>query len=123
MSSSEAPTPVKTTRRTPEGYRAPRSTELKHAFLRKPFWIPHGSRLPTGTYRSGHSKRQGLPCQMQMGTQGRDLALRQVPNQEGLCNSPPSWEGPFKVMGKHQPRGNHLVMMEGMPYPDPETSL
>jgi hypothetical protein len=60
---------------------------------------------------------------MQMGTQGRDLALRQVPNQEGLRNSPPSWEGPFKVMGKHRPRGNHLAMTEGMPYPDAETSL
>jgi hypothetical protein len=78
------------TRWTPEGSRAPRSTELKHAFLRKPFWILHGSRLPIGTCRDGHSQRRGLPCQMQMGTQGRDLALRQVPNQEGLRNAPPS---------------------------------
>jgi hypothetical protein len=31
---------VKTTRRTPGGPRAPQSMELKHAFLRKPFWIP-----------------------------------------------------------------------------------
>jgi hypothetical protein len=31
---------VKTTRWTPEGPRAPKSMELKHAFLRKPFWIP-----------------------------------------------------------------------------------
>jgi hypothetical protein len=90
MSSLEAPTPVETTRRTPKGPRVPRSTELKLAFLRKPFWIPHGSRLPTGTYRNGHNQRRGLPCQMQMGIQGRDLALRQVPNQEGLRNSPPA---------------------------------
>jgi hypothetical protein len=96
MSSSEALTPVKTTRRTPEGPLVPRSTELKHAFLRKPFWIPHGSRLPTDTHGSGHSQRRGLPCQMQMGTQGRDLALRRVPNQEGLCNSP--------LAGKDPPR-------------------
>jgi hypothetical protein len=40
MSSPEAPTPVKTTRRTPKGPRVPRSTELKHAFLQKPFWTP-----------------------------------------------------------------------------------
>jgi hypothetical protein len=90
MSSLEAPTPVGTTRRTLEGPRAPRSTKLKLAFLRKPFLIPHGSRLPTGTCRNGHSQRRGLLCQMQMGTQGRDLALRQVPNQEGLRNSPPA---------------------------------
>jgi hypothetical protein len=94
MSSPEALTPVKTTRRTPEGPRVPRSTELKHAFLRKPFWIPHGSRLPTGTFGSGHSQRRGLLCQMQMGTQGRDLALWRVPNQEGLCNSPPAGKDP-----------------------------
>jgi hypothetical protein len=33
---------VKTTRRTPEGPRVPRSAELKHAFLRRPFRIPPG---------------------------------------------------------------------------------
>jgi hypothetical protein len=69
MSSPEAPTPVKTTRRTPEGPRALRSTELKIAFLRKPFWIPHGSRLPSGTCKNNRSQRRGLPCQMQVGTQ------------------------------------------------------
>jgi hypothetical protein len=37
---TEAPTPVKTTKRTPEGPRVPRSTKLKHAFLRRPFRIP-----------------------------------------------------------------------------------
>jgi hypothetical protein len=96
MSLLEVPTPVKTTRRTLEGSRAPQSTEPKHAFLRKPFWILHGSRLPTGTYRSGHSKRQGLPCQMQMETWGRDLALWQVPRQEGLRNSPPAGRDPSR---------------------------
>jgi hypothetical protein len=96
MSSLEAPTSVETTRQTPEGPRVPQSTELKLAFLRKPFWIPHGSRLLTGTCRDGHSQRRGLLCQMQMGTQGRDLALRQVPNQEGLCNSPPAGKDPSR---------------------------
>jgi hypothetical protein len=76
MSSPEAPIPVETTRQTPEGPRAPRSTELKLAFLGKPFWIPRGSRLPTGTCRNVHSQRRGIPCQKQMGTQGRDLVLR-----------------------------------------------
>jgi hypothetical protein len=96
MSSLDAPAPVETTRRTPEGPRVPRSMELKLAFLRKPFWIPHGSRLPIGTCGSGHSQRRGLPCQMQMGTQGRDLALRRVPNQEGLHNSPPAGKDPSR---------------------------
>jgi hypothetical protein len=94
MSSPEAPTLVKTTRRTLGGPRAPQSTELKHAFLRKPFWTPRRSKLSTGTYKNSRSQRRGLPCQMQMGTQGRDLALRQVPNQEGLCNSPPAGKDP-----------------------------
>jgi hypothetical protein len=96
MSSLEAPTPVETTRRTPAGPRVPRSTELKLAFLQKPFWIPHGSGLLTGTCRDGHSQRRGLPSQMQMGTQGRDLALRQVPNQEGLHNSPLAGKDPSR---------------------------
>jgi hypothetical protein len=34
--------------------------------------------------------------QMQMGTQGRDLTLRQVPNQEGLRNSPPAGKDPSR---------------------------
>jgi hypothetical protein len=88
MSSLEAPTPMETTRRILEGPRVPRSMELKLAFLRKPFWIPHGSRLPTGTCRDGHNQRRGLPCQMQMGTQGRDLALRQVPTKKGSTTLP-----------------------------------
>jgi hypothetical protein len=32
----------------------------------------------------------------------------------------PSWEGPFEVMGMHQPRGNHLATTGGVPYPDAE---
>jgi hypothetical protein len=87
---------VKTTRRTLEGPRAPRSTELKHAFLRRPFWIPHGSGLRTGTYRSGHNQRRGIPCQMQVGTLGQDLGPRQVPCQEGLHNSPPAGKDPSR---------------------------
>jgi hypothetical protein len=87
---------MKTTRWTPGGPRAPQSTELKHAFLRKPFWIPRRSRQPTGTRRSDHNQRQGISCQMQVGTEGRDLALWQVPNQEGLCNSPPAGKDPSR---------------------------
>jgi hypothetical protein len=67
---------VKTTRRTPEGPRVPRSTELKHAFHRRPFRIPRGSGLQTGTCRSDHNQRRGLPCQMQVETLGRVLAPR-----------------------------------------------
>jgi hypothetical protein len=96
MSSLEAPTLVETTRRTLEGPRVPWSTELKLAFLWKPSWFPHGCRLPIGTCRSSHSQRRGLPGQMQMGTQGQDLALRQVPNQEGLRNSPPAGKDPSR---------------------------
>jgi hypothetical protein len=87
---------VKTTRRTPEGPRVPRSTELKHAFLQRPFWIPHGSRLRTGTCRSGHSQRWGLPRQMQVGNLGQDLAPWQVPCQEGFHNSPPAGKDPSR---------------------------
>jgi hypothetical protein len=87
---------VKTSRRTPEGPRVSRSTELNHAFLRRPFQIPHGSGLQTGTCKSGHSQRRGLPCQMQAGTLGQDLAPRQVPYQGGLRNSPPAGKDPSK---------------------------
>jgi hypothetical protein len=87
---------VKTTRRAPEGPRVPRSTELKHAFLRRPFRIPHGSVLQTGTCKSGHSQRRGIPCQMQTGTLGRGLAPRQEPYQEGLRNSPPAGKDPSR---------------------------
>jgi hypothetical protein len=87
---------VKTTRRTPEGPRVPRSTKLKHAFLRRPFRIPHGSGLQTGTCRSDHSQRRGLPCQMEARTLGQDLASRQVPSQGGLHNSPPAGKDPSK---------------------------
>jgi hypothetical protein len=87
---------VKTTKRTSEGTQVPRSTKLKHAFLWRPFWIPRGSRLQTGTCRSDHNQRQGLPCQMQVETLGRDLAPRQVPYQGGLRNSPPAGKDPSK---------------------------
>jgi hypothetical protein len=50
--------------------------------------------LPTGPVLS---QGRGLLRQTQMGTQGQDLVLQQVPNQEGLLKHSPSWEGPFKV--------------------------
>jgi hypothetical protein len=87
---------VKTTRWTSGELRVPRSTKLKHAFLRRPFWTPHGSELQTGTCRSDHSQRQGLPCQMQTGTLGRGLSLRQMPYQEVLCNPPPAGKDPSR---------------------------
>jgi hypothetical protein len=122
MSSPKAPTPVKKTRRTPEGPRIPRSTELKHAFLRKPFWIPHGSELPTGTRGSGHSQRQGLPCRMLMGTRsGPSPTASTKPRRASQLS--PSWEGPLEVTGMQRPKGNHLAMTGGVPYPDAETSL
>jgi hypothetical protein len=57
---------------------------------------------PTGPdFRQVHAEMatargRGLPHQTQMGTQGRDLVLRQVPNQEGLCNSPPAGKDPSR---------------------------
>jgi hypothetical protein len=87
---------VKTTRRTSGELRVPRSMKLKHAFLRRPFRTPHGSELQSGTCRSDHSQRQGLPCQMQTRTLGRGLAPRQVPYQEVLCNSPPAGKDPSR---------------------------
>jgi hypothetical protein len=81
---------VKTTRRTLGELRVPRSTKLKHAFLRRPFCTSHGSELQTSTYRSDHSQRQGFPCQMRIETLGR----RRVPHQEVLCNPPPAGKDP-----------------------------
>jgi hypothetical protein len=58
--------------------------------------------LPTGPdLRRAHAEMatargQGLSHQTQMGTQGRDLTLRQVPNQEGLCNSPLAGKDPSR---------------------------
>jgi hypothetical protein len=42
------------------------------------------------------ARDEGSPCQMQMGTLGRDLAPRQVPYQGGLRNSPPAGKDPSK---------------------------
>jgi hypothetical protein len=39
---------------------------------------------------------KGPRCQMQVGTQGRDLASRQVSYQEGLRNSPPAGKDPSR---------------------------
>jgi hypothetical protein len=55
----------------------------------------------------------------QVGTQGRDLALRRVLNREGLRKLSPSWEGPFKVTEICRPEGDHLVATEGVPLPNP----
>jgi hypothetical protein len=85
---------VKTTRRTSGELRVPRSTKLKHAFLRRPFRTSHGSKLQTGTCRSDHSQRHGFLCQMRIGTLGRRLAPQQVPHQKVLRNSPPARKDP-----------------------------
>jgi hypothetical protein len=39
---------------------------------------------------------RGLCHQTQMGTQGRDLVLRQVPNLEGLRNAPAARKDPSR---------------------------
>jgi hypothetical protein len=72
--------------------------KLKHAFLWRPFRTPHGPELQTGTCRSDHSQRQGLPGQMQTGTLGRGLALALEggPYQEVLRNSPPAGKDPSR---------------------------
>jgi hypothetical protein len=85
---------MKTTRRTSGELHVHRSTKLKHAFLRRPFWTSHGSKLQTSTCRSDHSQRQGFPCRMRIGTLGWRLAPRQVPHQEVFRNSPPAGKDP-----------------------------
>jgi hypothetical protein len=92
----EAPTPVKTTKQTPEGPRVPRSMELKHAFPPEALPDPHGSELQTGICRSDHIQRRGLSCQIQMGTLGRGLAPRHTPYQERLRNSPLARKDPSR---------------------------
>jgi hypothetical protein len=112
---------VKTTRRTPKGPRVPQSTELKHAFLRRPFWIPHGSGLQTGAGRSAHSER--APVSNAGGNPGSrpSLTASIIPRRAPQLS--PGWEGPFEVTGMHRPKGNHLATTGGVPYPDAETSL
>jgi hypothetical protein len=53
-----------------------------------------------------------------MGTQGQDLVLRQVQNQEGLHELSPRWEGPFKETEMRRPGDDHLAMTEGVPLPN-----
>jgi hypothetical protein len=66
--------------------------------------------LPTGPgLRQVHAEMatargRGLSHQTQMGTQGRDLTLRQVPNQEGLRNSPPVGKDPSRWREYADPR-------------------
>jgi hypothetical protein len=88
MSSPEAPTPVKTTRRTPEGSRAPWSTELKHAFLQKPFWIPHGSRLPIGTCRMATAKDVGSRVKCRWGPRVRTEPYDKYQTKKGSATLP-----------------------------------
>ena len=117
MSSPEAPTLVKTTRQTPGGPCAPRSTELKHAFLQKPFWIPHGSRLPTGTRGSGHSQRRRAPVSNADGNPGSGPSPTASTKPRRALQLSPSWEGPFRVTGIRRLEGDYLAMTEGVPLP------
>jgi hypothetical protein len=97
MSSPETPTLVATTRWTPR--RDPVLPGLQGRSLPSP-GNPYG--LPTGPgFWQIHaemttSRGRGLRHQTHMGTQGRDLVLRQVPNQEGLRNSPPAGKDPLR---------------------------
>jgi hypothetical protein len=55
MSSPETLTLVTTARQTIGGPRTPRSTGLKPAFPRKPFWTPHVSSLLMGPNINGYN--------------------------------------------------------------------
>jgi hypothetical protein len=96
MSLPEAPTPVEITRWNPRGtpcspvYGA-EACLPPETLLDSP-WVQTLDRF----MQNGHSQKRGLPHQTQMGTQGRDLVLRQVPNQEGLRNSPPAGKDPSR---------------------------
>jgi hypothetical protein len=58
--------------------------------------LPTGPDLRWALTEMATTRGRGLSHQMQMGTQGRDLTLRQVPNQEGLRNSPPAGKDPSR---------------------------
>jgi hypothetical protein len=58
-----------------------------------------------------------------MGTQGRDLVLRQVPNQEGLHLFSPSSEGPFKVTECADPWMTILLRLKEYLFQIPRASL
>jgi hypothetical protein len=66
-----------------------------------------------------HREDMDSIIKMQMGTQGRDLALGRVLNQEGLRKLSPSWEGPLKATEICRPEGDHLVATEGVSLPNP----
>jgi hypothetical protein len=64
--------------------------------LGNPFGLPVGPGFSQVHAEMATARGRGLPHQTQMGTQGRDLVLRQVPNQEGLHNSPPAGKDPSR---------------------------
>jgi hypothetical protein len=47
-----------------------------------------------------------------MGTQGQDLVLRQVPNQEGLRNSPPAGKDPSRRRERVDPGVTILLRLK-----------
>jgi hypothetical protein len=71
--------------------------------------------LPTGPdLRRAHAEMatargQGLSHQTQMGTQGQDLTLWQVPNQEGLRNTPAAGKDPSRWREYADPRVTTLI--------------
>jgi hypothetical protein len=80
----------------PEVPRAPRSTGRSLPSLGNPPGLPTGPGLRQVHAEMATTRGRGLSHQTQMGTQGRDLTLRQVPNQEGLRNSPPAGKDPSR---------------------------
>jgi hypothetical protein len=58
--------------------------------------LPTGPDIQRAHAEMATARGRGLSHQTQMGTQGRDLTLRQVPNQEGLRNSPSAGKDPSR---------------------------
>jgi hypothetical protein len=65
--------------------------------------LPMGPDLRRAHVEMATARGRGLSHQTQMGTQGRDLTLRPVPNQEGLRNTPPTGKDPSRCRENADP--------------------
>jgi hypothetical protein len=123
MSSPEAPTLVKTTRRIPRG--TPCSPVYGAEVCLPPETLLNSPQVqtfdrfmqewPQPKTRAPSSNADGDPGS------GPSLTVSTKPRRAPQLS--PSWEGPFKVMGMRRPEGNRLATTEGVPPAGAGTSL
>jgi hypothetical protein len=119
MSSPEAPTLVRRTRRTPCFPVYGAEACLPPETLLDPPRVQASDRYIQGQLQP----KTGAPVSTADGDPGSGPSLAASTKPRRAPQLSPSWEGPFKVTGTHRPEDNHLATTEGVPYPDAETSL